>query len=140
MLAAVLAQVGNTLIIKFSTRTVEPDVIAVYHALVITPIALIPTIFVWTTPSLEQLLWMVVAGAMTLLVQRSMTRAFVATDATVVLAFGFIRLPVAALAGFAFFSEVPVFWVWVGGAVIIAASLFLVRRENVADRVSPSGN
>ena len=74
---------------------------------------------------------------MTLMVQRSMTRAFVATDATVVLAFGFIRQPVAALAGYVFFSEVPVFWVWVGGAVIIAASLFLVRRENVADRASP---
>ena len=136
VLAAVMVQVANTLIIKFATRTVEPDVIAVYHAIVIAPIALIPTLFVWTMPGWEQFLLLAAAGMLTLMVQRSMTRAFVAADATVVLAFGFIRLPVAALAGFVFFSEVPILWVWVGGALIIAASLFLVRRENVADRVS----
>lgn len=138
VLAAVTVQVANTLIIKFATRTVEPDVIAVYHALVITPIALIPTLFVWTMPDLEQFLLLAAAGMMTLLVQRSMTRAFVAADATVVLAFGFIRLPVAALAGFVFFAEVPVFWVWLGGAVIIAASLLLMRRESAAERVLSS--
>ena len=136
VLAAVLVQVANTLIIKFATRTVEPDVIAVYHAIVIAPIALIPTLFVWTMPGWEQFLLLAAAGMLTLMVQRSMTRAFVAADATVVLAFGFIRLPVAALAGFVFFSEVPILWVWVGGGVIIAASFFLVRRENVADRIS----
>ena len=140
VLAAVAFQVGNTLIIKFATRSVEPDVIAVYHALVITPIALIPTLFFWTTPNLEQLLWLAGAGMLTLMVQRAMTRAFVAADASVVMAFGFIRLPVAALAGFVFFSEVPILWVWLGGAVIIVASLFLVRRENAADRVSSNEN
>jgi len=140
VLAAVAFQVGNTLIIKFATRSVEPDVIAVYHALVITPIALIPTLFVWTTPNVEQLLWLAGAGMLTLMVQRAMTRAFVAADASVVMAFGFIRLPVAALAGFVFFSEVPILWVWLGGAVIIVASLFLVRRENAADRVSSNDN
>lgn len=136
VLAAVMVQVANTLIIKFATRTVEPDVIAVYHALVIAPIALIPTLFFWTMPDWEQFLLLAAAGMLTLMVQRSMTRAFVAADATVVLAFGFIRLPLAALAGFVFFSEVPILWVWIGGAVIIVASLFLVRRENLADRIS----
>ena len=53
VLAAVMVQVINTLIIKFSTRTVEPDVIAVYHAIVIAPIALIPKLFVWTMPGWE---------------------------------------------------------------------------------------
>lgn len=134
VLAAVTVQVSNTLIIKYATRTVHPDAISAWHAMVIAPLALIPTLFVWTTPTLEQLLWLIGAGFASILVQRSMTRAFVAADATVVLAFGFVRLPVAALAGFVFFSEVPVLWVWIGGAVIIAASLTLAGRENAAER------
>ena len=138
ILVAVAMQVCNTLIIKYATRTVHPDAIAVYHALVVTPLALIPTLFVWTTPDGEQLLWLLGAGAMSILVQRTMTRAFAATDATVVMAFGFVRLPVAALAGFVFFAEVPVVWAWIGGAVIIAASLLLVRREDVAERRAAS--
>ncbi len=134
VLAAVTVQVSNTLIIKYATRTVHPDAIATWHALVVAPLALVPTLFVWTTPTLEQFSWLVVAGFASILVQRSMARAFAATDATVVLAFGFVRLPVAALAGFVFFSEVPGPWVWTGGAVIIAASLALAKREDAAER------
>lgn len=134
VLVAVAVQVGNTLVIKYLTRTVHPDAIAIYHALVVTPLALIPTLYLWITPTAEQFLWLVAAGATSILVQRSMTRAFAATDATVVMAFGFVRLPVAALAGFVFFSEVPIIWVWIGGGLIVAASVFLVRREDVAAR------
>ena len=71
-----------------------------------------------------------------MLVQRTLMRGFAATDATMVLAFNFIRLPTAALAGFVFFAEVPEIWVWIGGAVIFASSILLARRENALERGS----
>ena len=133
VLIGVAMQVINTIIIKYATRTEHPDVIATYHVLVVTPMALIPTLFVWTMPTLEQFAWLAVCGAASMAVQRTMVRAFAATDATVVMGFGFIRLPVAALAGYLFFAEMPGPWVWVGGGLIVAASLFLVRRESAAE-------
>jgi drug/metabolite transporter (DMT)-like permease len=98
--------------------------------------ALIPTLFVWTTPDAEQFMWLMGAGATSMLVQRTLMRGFAATDATMVLAFNFIRLPTAALAGFVFFAEVPEIWVWIGGAVIFASSILLAQRENALERGS----
>lgn len=131
---AITAQVMNTIIIKYVTRTTKPDTIALFHGIFITPLALIPTLFVWTTPDLEQFLWLLGAGATSMLVQRTLMRGFAATDATLVLAFNFIRLPAAALAGFVFFSEVPEIWVWAGGAVIFASTILLAQRENTLER------
>ena len=71
-----------------------------------------------------------------MLVQRTLMRGFAATDATIVLAFNFVRLPTAALAGFVFFAEIPEIWVWVGGGVIFASSVLLAKRENAAERES----
>jgi drug/metabolite transporter (DMT)-like permease len=136
VLIAISAQVMNTIIIKYVSRSTKPDTIALFHGLFITPMALIPTLFVWTTPDAEQFMWLMGAGATSMLVQRTLMRGFAATDATMVLAFNFIRLPTAALAGFVFFAEVPEIWVWIGGGVIFASSILLARRENALERGS----
>ena len=59
-------------------------------------------------------------------------RAYHAADATVVMSFDFLRLPVAAVFGFVLFAELPDIWVWIGGAVICASSVFIAHRESVA--------
>lgn len=136
VLIAICAQVMNTIIIKYVSRSTKPDTIALFHGVFITPMALIPTLFVWTTPDAEQLMWLLGAGATSMLVQRTLMRGFAATDATMVLAFNFVRLPTAALAGFLFFAEVPEIWVWIGGGVIFASSILLAQRENALERGS----
>lgn len=140
VLIAIAAQVMNTVIIKYVTRTTKPDTIALFHGVFITPMALIPTVFVWTTPNLEQFMWLMGAGAFSMLVQRALMRGFAATDATLVMTFNFIRLPTATLAGFVFFGEIPVIWVWIGGAVIFASSILLARRENTLERQGGGGD
>ncbi len=59
-------------------------------------------------------------------------RAYHAADATVVMSFDFLRLPIAAVIGFVLFAEFPDIWVWIGGAVICASSVFIAYRESVA--------
>ena len=42
----------------------------------------------------------------------------------------------AAGVGFAVFSEIPVIWTWIGGAVIFAAGWYLMRTESDAGEES----
>jgi drug/metabolite transporter (DMT)-like permease len=58
-----------------------------------------------------------------------MSRALAAADATVVAPFDYLRLPIVALIAFLAFGEVPGFWVWLGGGVIAASSIYIARRE-----------
>ena len=51
-----------------------------------------------------------------------------------VFSFDFLLLPIAGLSGFVFFADFPEIWVWTGATVIVAATIYLVHRETVADR------
>ena len=60
---------------------------------------------------------------------QAMTRAFVATDTSVVMSFDYGRLPFVALIAWLVFGEVPDLWTWVGAAVIVGASAYIAHRE-----------
>ena len=134
VLAAVAGQTWNSINIKILTRTEAPDTIVVYYTLFILPLALGPALFVWTTPDLTQLGWLALIGLLGILTQHAITRAFAATDTTVVMAVGFTRLPIAAVIGFMLFGEVPEIWVWIGGTMILASSVYIAHREAIAAR------
>ena len=127
---AVASQVLNTVVIKKLTWTEPPDTIAVYQGLYLAPMALVAAAFVWVWPTWEQMAWLVAAGALGTVTQRSIVRSYAAADASVVVALDFIRLPVAALIGLLVFAELPSPWVWVGGAIIIASTVILTRGES----------
>ena len=136
IMLAVAMQTGNTIIVKILTRTEHPDTIAVYHAVFMLPLAFIATLFVWQTPSWEQVGWLVLIGGMSILNQRMVTRAFAVEDASLVLALGYLRLPIAAFGGFVLFGEVPVIWVWIGSTLICTAAAYIAHREaNIARSV-----
>lgn len=138
---AVAMSVCNTVFIKSLSFTEHPDTIAIYQGLSVGPIALVVALFFWVTPTLEQFGWLLGIGALGALTQRTLARSLAAADATVVTVLDFLRLPIAALIGLVVFGEWPVFWVWVGGAVIVASSFLLTRRESkdkdVNKNVSP---
>ena len=43
--------------------------------------------------------------------------------------FDYLRLPIVALIAFVAFGEVPGVWVWIGGGVIAASSIYLAQHE-----------
>jgi drug/metabolite transporter (DMT)-like permease len=124
----------NSINLKLLTRSETPDAVAVWHIIAMLPMGLIACLFVWTTPTLEQLGWMLAIGACEMVAQRSMSRGYAAADITVVVAFSFLRLPVAAVLGFALFDEAPVIWVWLGAGVIAVSSIYIAHRETVLNR------
>jgi drug/metabolite transporter (DMT)-like permease len=130
------ANAGSNVIVRHTTRTDHPDTAVFYLMLYVLPLITVPALFVWTTPTLAQLVTLVSVGFFATLNQRFLSRAFAAAEATTVLPFDFARLPFAALIGWIVFAEVPDIWVWVGGAIIFMASIYIAHREARAGRTS----
>jgi len=130
-LVTVCTLTWNTINLKILTRDERSDALAIWHMILMVPLGAIACLFVWTTPTLEQLFWMFLIGVCEMTSQRCMSRGYKAADTTVIMAFSFLRLPVAALLGFALFGEVPEVWVWVGAGIIAASSLYIAHRESV---------
>lgn len=126
---AVAMTVCNTIFIKSLSFTDHPDTIALYQGLCVAPIAFFVALFFWSTPSLEQVGWLLGMGALGAATQRTLSRSYAAADATVVTVLDLLRLPIAALIGLLVFGEWPVVWVWIGSAVIVASSFLLTQRE-----------
>ena len=114
-LGAVLVLIGamtngaSNALVKYTTRKDHPDTAVLFLMLYVTPLIALPTVFVWVTPSWEQLGFLLAIGFFATLNQRFLSRAFAAADATAVLPYDFSRLPFAALIGWFVFSELPDF-------------------------------
>ncbi len=116
--------------VKALSRTEDPNAIVVYMGMLITPLSLIPALFVWTAPAPETWGWLVLMGLVATMGQLMLTRACAAADASVILPFDFSRLVFVSILGFVLFNERPDIWTLVGGAVIIAATVYVAHRES----------
>ena len=125
VLGVVVVQSWNPINRRLLAQSEHPDTIAVWNPLVILPLAAIPAFLAWTTPTVVQLGWMAAIGVLEMLNQRVLGRAYSRGEAVVVVALHYTRLPIAALVGFLMFGHVPEIWIWIGGAVIAGAAIFL---------------
>ena len=129
------AAVGASLsMVKILSRTESSAAIITYMVLVLTPLSLIPALLVWEWPTLETLGWLVALAAAATTGHLGMTRAFRLTDASAVIPLAYTQLPITALIGFVAFAEVPDEFTWIGGAVIVASSVYIGHREALRTR------
>jgi drug/metabolite transporter (DMT)-like permease len=119
----------STIVIKILARTESAGAITTYLALLTTPMTLLAALFVWQNPTLEQLAFAALLGAAGSAGHICMSRALAAADATLVAPLDYLRLPVVALIAFIAFGEIPGAWVWLGGGVIAASSIYIAQRE-----------
>jgi drug/metabolite transporter (DMT)-like permease len=120
---------SSTILIKVMARTESAGAITTYMVLLTTPMTLLAALFVWQHPTLEQLGWAALLGAAGSTGHFCMSRALATADATVVAPLDYLRLPIVALIAFLAFGEVPGVWVWLGGCVIAASSVYIAQRE-----------
>ena len=125
----VLVQTWNPINRRLLSKSEHPDTVAVWTQLIVCPLALIPTIYFWTTPTLALLGWMATIGLLEMLNQRVLARAYVQGETVVVLALHYTRLPLAAIVGYLMFGEIAETWIWVGTAVIASAAIYLAEHE-----------
>ncbi len=129
VLGVVVVQSWNPINRKLLARSEHPDTVAIWNILTILPLALVSSLFVWSTPTFEQLIWMAVIGLLELANQRILSRAYLHGDAILVVVLHYTRLPIAAVVGFFMFREIPDIWIWVGGVIIASSAIYLARRE-----------
>lgn len=125
----------SALIIKSLTRGDDPWTVVFFSHLLMIPLALIPAILVWSWPSFEVWLYLLATGPVAVIGHILMTKAYSITDASIIAAVDFSRLPCAVLVGWIAFGELTDVWTWVGATVIFASSLYIVRRESLVNKM-----
>ena len=128
-IASALMSAGSNTTIKLLSRTESPEVITVWTNLLMMPLAFVPMLFVWVTPSWSQVAWVLGIGIASSMGGYGFTRSVAAADARIVQPFQFSRMIFATAIGFLMFAEFPDIWTWIGSAVIFAASYFIVLHE-----------
>jgi len=128
----------SVLIVKSLSRTEEPAAVVLYMNLLLTPLSLVPALFVWRWPTLTELALGIFIGFCAALAHNAFTRAFKLADASAILPFDYARLPFVALIGYFLFAERPDIWTWVGAAVIAGAAIYIARRESQVARLRPT--
>ena len=129
-LVSVLAYAGAWTCVKLLTRTESAAVIVFYMNIIMVPLTLIPSLFVWVTPGWADapvLLLMAVTGWAAHFCQ---ARSFAAADASAVMPFDFLRMPFGAILAFAVFGEVSDIWTWIGAVIIFASTYYSTWHES----------
>ncbi len=127
MSALSLGAVGP--LVKKMTGKDDADRVVFLTNVLMTPVSLIPALFVWTWPPVE--LWpaLVGMGLCAVTGHMALVRGYASTEASLVQTFKFSRLPFAVALGFLFFGELIDGWTWLGAGIIFAAAVYITRRE-----------
>lgn len=114
---------------KRLSDTESGTVVVFYMGVTITVYSCIPAMFVWVTPSWSDLPALVGLGIAGYSTHFCVTRSMAAADASFVVPFDFLRLPMSAVLGFVLFTEPLDPWTWGGAAVIFGAAYYNTWKE-----------
>jgi len=128
ILAAVF-MAAAVLIVKTLSRSENPNAVVFYMNLFLTPLSLVPALFVWRWPSWETFALMLLVGLLAVISHLMLTRAYTHADASAVIPFHYAQLPFVALIAFVTFGEVPDAWTLSGAAIIAGSAVYIARRE-----------
>ena len=117
------------IMIKELGRTDSSITITVYMSLVMAPLSLVPALFYWQWPTLEQIAWLVAIGLVGGAGQMAMAEALKLGDTHAVLPVEFVKLIWISIIAYVAFAEVPGLFTWLGGAMIFAATAYITIRE-----------
>jgi len=99
------------------------------HALTL-PLALAGAIPYWIWPGWGDVPWIIMLGVSGTLAHYCFTRSMAIADASVVMPFDYLRLPMLAAVGYFAYSESATVWTWVGALIICSSTFYIVRRES----------
>lgn len=124
----------SLIMVKRLTGHCSPGVIVVWMILIQLPLGFLAAITDWRPVGMADVPWMVVAGAGALLAHYCQAQALKRLEASVVIPIDFLRVPLAALAGFWLYGEAIDIWVFLGGGIILLSNFQAVLAERRARR------
>jgi drug/metabolite transporter (DMT)-like permease len=130
MLGSGPAFAASFLVAKVLTRHERSDIMVLWQHLLVTLLLLPFAIANWAMPSPGEWALLLLCGCFGAGGHYCMTRSFRVADISAVQSVKFLELLWAAILGFFMFGTLPGFWTIAGGAVILASTLWLARRES----------
>lgn len=117
------------IVVRRLTFIERPETILLYQALMMAGIALVPSLFFWTTPTGEVWIWLIALGVLAATAHTFHVRAYSLQEVAALQPLDFSRLPIIAVAAWAIFDEVPAPAVWIGALIVFAAGTYISHRE-----------
>ena len=128
-ISVAVALAAGVIMVKHLVVGNDPSTIIFYCNLGVVAALIGPVAADWTAPDPSEWLLLAALGVASLASQNCFIRAYRAAEASLVAPFEYVRILFSATAGFLVFAEVPQLWTGIGAAVIVAATLYLARRE-----------
>ena len=119
---------ASVLLSKSLTRRETSGQIVLWQSMLVTLLSLPAALPVWQAPSLWQWLAFAMTGVVGSLSHMALTRAMKLADLSVIQPLRFLDLLWAAVLGWLLFGDWPNANAWLGGAVILAATVWIARR------------
>jgi len=130
MILGSLCYAASFIFTKRLSATDAPHTVLFWMSLIQTPVTFAAALPHWVTPSTSSLPWIALIGSASYAAHYCMTRSMKLVDATVAAPIDFIRLPLIALVGAAFYGEALDPMVFVGAAIIFAGTYYSLSRES----------
>jgi drug/metabolite transporter (DMT)-like permease len=128
-LTGALATAFVQILIRTMTRTESVGSIVIYYSLTGSVLALSTLPFGWSVPTLGDALLLLAVGLLGGIGQMLMTSSYRAANPATVASFEYSSILWGIGLGYLVFDEVPNVGVILGGAIVIAAGVFIVFRE-----------
>jgi drug/metabolite transporter (DMT)-like permease len=111
------------------SQTESTATLLIYQALFVGILAGLPLFWLWTTPDLIGILFLLAMGVVAAAANWAGVKALRLGEASVVGNIHYMQLIYAAILGLFLFNEVPDIYTILGAAFIIGSSIYIVRRE-----------
>lgn len=128
LLAAAISG-GVTISIKYLSRTDPTDRIVILTTLLWVPLSLPFALTVWKWPDAATWPWLVLSGALGTSGHYCWTRALKMAEASALAPLSYLQLVVVGTLAWLLFGEIIDSYTASGAAIVIAASLYIARRE-----------
>lgn len=131
-LAGVVGAAGAAvvmIIIRILAQTDRPKTILSFQALGVGLLMVVPGIYYWQWPTLNEWLLLGVLGLVSYFAQKGNIYAYKWGEASMLASLDYVRLLYATLFGYLIFDSFPSISTWIGAGIIVAAAIFTVHRE-----------
>ncbi|WP_226893734.1 DMT family transporter [Nisaea sediminum] len=122
------------IVAKKLTLTESGPAVVAYLSVFVTLFTLVPAIYVWRSPTFEELLLVAATAGLATLGHLLMTQGFKVAEMSAIQPIKFVQLVWSAIIGFAIFGEIPEIFTWIGAAIIVGSVSYIAHREAVARR------
>jgi drug/metabolite transporter (DMT)-like permease len=133
ILGALGAAVAIVSVRKLS-QTESTATLLVYQAVFVGVLAGVPLFWLWVTPDLIGLLFLLAMGLLATIGQWVGVKALRLGEASVVSNIEYVKLIYGTALGFLVFSEIPDHYTITGAAIIIGSSVYMFHRESLSIR------